>query len=117
MELIIVVAIIAECVFAAVFANIASQKGHSWGVYFGVCFFFSLIGYIMVAALPTETYRDRYSGGYETFHEQLKAASKSGGGSSVQISGGWTCTCGRSLPNVATSCVCGALKRNVVQNK
>ncbi len=48
----VIIALIVQIAFAAVFSNLAYEKGYEGRTYFWVCFFFGTIGYCMVAALP-----------------------------------------------------------------
>ena len=54
----VAVAVIAFAInlcFCLAFANAAATKGYSYSTYFALCFFFGMIGYILVAALPDLT--------------------------------------------------------------
>ena len=48
----IIVALIIDVVAACEFRNIADMKGHDGSKYFWYCLFFSMAGWVMVAALP-----------------------------------------------------------------
>lgn len=48
----ILVALFIEILAACEFRNIAEMKGHDGSKYFWYCFFFSVAGWVMVAALP-----------------------------------------------------------------
>jgi ABC-type microcin C transport system permease subunit YejB len=53
--LILVVVLIINFFAAGEFQDIASMKGYSDSKYFWYCFFLSIVGYLMVVALPAKT--------------------------------------------------------------
>ena len=64
MDLIIAIALIAliiQIALTAYFAGIATKKGHNGFGYGCLCFFFGVIGYCVVAALPDLTTEERIS--------------------------------------------------------
>ena len=50
--LLIAIPLLINIMLALMFKNIAKQKGHYEARYFWIPFFFGIVGYIMVAALP-----------------------------------------------------------------
>lgn len=50
--LLLMVALVIDIAFAVYAGAIAEEKGYSKGNWIAVCFFFGIIGYILVAALP-----------------------------------------------------------------
>ncbi|MBR5569557.1 MAG: hypothetical protein IKW10_01525 [Oscillospiraceae bacterium] len=120
---ILLVALIVQGIFAAIFANFADQKGHSFALYFLACFFFSLIGYLMVAALPDSPH---YVPPLRTDfivknNPQSPYPTNNGCTASPVVqsapASNWTCTCGRINPGNKNSCACGVLRCNIYPNK
>ena len=50
--LIVLISLIINIVFAVVFSSVAEEKGYFSKGYFWLCFFFGLIGYVYICALP-----------------------------------------------------------------
>lgn len=48
----LIIVLIIQGIIAAKFSSIAEEKGYDGSSYFWLCFFLSVIGYCMVAALP-----------------------------------------------------------------
>jgi len=102
---IIVAGIVGLCIsiwIATEFYFIAVEKGHKSIRYFCYCFFFGILGWCMVAALP-----DR---------NKAYMASVTGGNTQQKANvGEWQCTCGRVNKNYVYSCACGASKADVTK--
>ena len=55
----IVAAIVVYVLITNAFANCAQEKGYQRIKYFWICFFFGMIGYVVVAALPDKVLNER----------------------------------------------------------
>lgn len=49
---ILILGLIISCLLSGKFADFAAQKGYERSHYFWICFFFGMLGYVWVAALP-----------------------------------------------------------------
>lgn len=50
--LVAIVAIVFSGIFAGWFSSVAKEKGFYSDKYFWICFFFNIVGYLLVVALP-----------------------------------------------------------------
>lgn len=117
-----IVALVINIIICTKFADIAADKGYSHSSYFWCCFFLGITGYIMVAALPDATLRNRI----QTQNNAISQPANSGASQSVashspnykaSAPGSWTCTCGRVNAAYVTTCFCGKSKREVMSQK
>jgi len=115
-----IVALIIQIVISSKFANIAAEKGYDALPYGLLCFFFSVAGYCMVAALPDQEIRSKLndiSGKLNKLDSpapitaQKSSPARASVNQSVVPANGWICTCGRANASYVSSCVCGLSKR------
>lgn len=120
--LIAIVSLIINILICTKFADIAEDKGYSHSTYFWCCFFLGITGYIMVAALPDATLRNRI----RTQNNAISQPANNGPSQAVappspnykaSAPGSWTCTCGRVNASYVSSCFCGKSKREVMSQK
>ena len=117
--LIAVVGLLINVVVCTKFADIAADKGYSHNSYFWCCFFLGITGYIMVAALPDATLRDKIR---TQNHAVAQPANNAASQTVTPIQpnytshapGSWICTCGKVNASYITSCSCGKSKREVL---
>ena len=96
----IIVALIINIVFCFKFGELAEAKGYSPSSYFWLCFFFGMVGSIMVAALPDEALRSQV---FNLKHIQNKSANS---GKSASIVSASTVTApSDSLPPISKASV------------
>ena len=125
----IILILILYYVFAAKFWEAAEAKGYDGSKYKWICFFFGLLGMILVAALPDLTLHNAIaelkngpasrgeagsvpayiqqpspSAQYTTYDSPTPARPAPGNG--------WICSCGRSHPAYESSCACGKSKHD-----
>ena len=92
-----VIAIVIDYVIAKKFEEIAEMKGHFGRTYFWFTFLFSVVGMLMVIALPEIE--------VEKTPKQSIIKPKDTAGA-----GEWKCTCGKIHKDYETSCVCGVTR-------
>ena len=119
------IALIVNIVICVRFANIAAEKGYNGTGYFWACFFLSIIGYIMVAALPDQIVYCRlsqleenqnHSEKYEPQSTRLNINNPNINTHAATASANqWVCSCGRANANYVSSCTCGINKRDIVK--
>ena len=103
-----IMGLVLNIIFSIMFQNAAEEKGWMSKKYFWLCFFFGVIGYCLVAALPDRRACNTREELAKTQPEESKKPN------SPFVPGGdeWRCPeCGRINKNYVSSCACGATKR------
>ena len=106
------------------FATCAEDKGYSKSTYFWICFFFGVLGYAWVAALPDAAMRHKIAN-LEKQISHLQPANTHAAPvnhstprfnvNTTPSNNGWTCSCGRSHAGYVSSCPCGVNKRDIAK--
>lgn len=105
------IAFVINYAFAVKFAHIAEAKGYG-GEYGVLCFFFGLIGYCVVIALPDRVLRRQIAmlnGECAVNRMDEEEVEK------ILAEGGWVCKCGRVNAKYVSTCTCGKNKRDAVK--
>ena len=114
-KFLLILACIANIIYAIHFGKIAVDKGHSkW--YYLASLLFGLYTWIDIAALPdyrtsARVYRQMESRkDFVTEKKEPKKEIEYDAPSRPPVAGGWTCSCGRSHAAYVSSCPCGKSK-------
>ena len=117
----VIIAIIQAIIFGFATRIVIINKGYDdnwfwWG------FFFGLVALIVACAKPrnikysTFTY-PTYDGSSVSYSGNETNATSQAYNEKVLASGGWKCTCGRTLEAYVFSCACGKNKYDVLKNQ
>ena len=111
----IIIALIIDYLLACEFYAAANAKGYDDRKYLWICFAFTVIGYLLVIALPdrgiskTADVTPAQQPSKVVYQEADKPQTEQ-----PMSSGGWRCSCGRANANYVSTCACGKSKRDVM---
>ena len=120
-----IIGLIINIALSNAFAGFAEEKGYERGKYFLLCFFFGIIGYAWVGALPdanlqfkvSQLERNIRNSDSNSIVSQQHVGARNAAAYSYDANlpqnNKWTCKCGKKNPSYVTTCVCGTSKRDL----
>lgn len=107
----IIISLIISYFLACEFFAVANAKGYYESKYLWICFFFGLVGYLLVIALPARDNKTQKDSATASLAETVRREEAKRQEEKIMNSGGWKCSCGRVNANYVSTCACGKSRR------